>query len=234
MELSETQELQVEKTDSDVNQVKPKETNGQVATDSKPKIPHGQVTPNRSHAVVTAQTSDPVHREMRKLRWICSSQKSGFSPRNNLQCLRAKLVILLMFANQNPMAAVETSHESDEEYQYVYTVNYAESKKPPMCRVQIDGNVVEMMIDSGASVNLLDETTFQRIKKQWQQNVNVCSQQDLFIWICSPSTSARNFHCIHQIQQHQRYHPVTCREGKNWKPPQLQHCTEAWSDQGIC
>ena len=61
------------------------------------------------------------------------------------------------------MASVETSQHPDEEYEYVYTVNYAESKKPPICRVQIDGNVVEMMIDSGASVNLLDETTFQRI-----------------------------------------------------------------------
>ena len=61
------------------------------------------------------------------------------------------------------MATVETSQDSDEEYEYVYTVNYVESKKPPMCRVRIDGNVVEMMIDSGVSVNLLDETTFQRI-----------------------------------------------------------------------
>ena len=61
------------------------------------------------------------------------------------------------------MASVETSQDSDEEYGYVNTVNYAESKKPPMCRVQIDGNVVQMMIDSGAPVNLLDETTFQRI-----------------------------------------------------------------------
>ena len=34
-----------------------------------------------------------------------------------------------------------------------------------MCRAQIDGNVVEMMIDSGASVNLLDETISQRINK---------------------------------------------------------------------
>ena len=63
------------------------------------------------------------------------------------------------------MAAVETSQESNEDYEYVCTVNFAESKKPPMCRVQIDGNIVEMMIDSGASVNLLDETISQRINK---------------------------------------------------------------------
>ena len=32
-----------------------------------------------------------------------------------------------------------------------------------MCQVQVNGKVVEMMIDTGASVNLLDEATFHRI-----------------------------------------------------------------------
>ena len=50
---------------------------------------------------------------------------------------------------------------SDEEYEYVYTINYQENKKPTMCQLQINGKTVEMMIDSGASVNLLDETSFQ-------------------------------------------------------------------------
>ena len=32
-----------------------------------------------------------------------------------------------------------------------------------MCQVQVNGKAVEMMIDTGASVNLLDEATFHRI-----------------------------------------------------------------------
>ena len=62
------------------------------------------------------------------------------------------------------MAFVETDEISDEEYEYVYTVNHQENRKPPMCQLEINGKSVEMMIDSGASVNLLDEITFARIK----------------------------------------------------------------------
>lgn len=32
-----------------------------------------------------------------------------------------------------------------------------------MCQVQVNGKAVEMMMDTGASVNLLDEATFYRI-----------------------------------------------------------------------
>ena len=45
----------------------------------------------------------------------------------------------------------------------MYDINYIESKKPLMCQVQVNGKAVEMMIDTGASVNLLDEATFHRI-----------------------------------------------------------------------
>ena len=61
------------------------------------------------------------------------------------------------------VAHVESGFSSKEEYEYVYTVNYIDNKKPPMCEVQINGKAVEMIIDTGASVNLLDEKTFRRI-----------------------------------------------------------------------
>ena len=61
------------------------------------------------------------------------------------------------------MAYVQPTQESDEEYEYVYTINYPESKKPPMCQVQMDEISLEMMIDSSASVNLLYEATFRRM-----------------------------------------------------------------------
>ena len=38
-------------------------------------------------------------------------------------------------------------------------------KKQPMCRLEIDGEYLEMMLDSGASVNLIDEVTYERIYK---------------------------------------------------------------------
>ena len=54
-----------------------------------------------------------------------------------------------------------TEEDTDEE-DYVYAVG---EKKQPMCRLEIDGESVELMLDSGASVNLVDEVTYQRIYK---------------------------------------------------------------------
>ena len=69
------------------------------------------------------------------------------------------------------VAPVETGQSSDEEYEYVYTIDHQENKKPPICQLQINGKTVEMMIDSGASVNLLDETTFQRINSHGSESL---------------------------------------------------------------
>ena len=49
---------------------------------------------------------------------------------------------------------------SPAEYEYAYMINYIESKKSQMCQVQVNGKLVEMMINTSASVNLLDEKTF--------------------------------------------------------------------------
>ena len=69
------------------------------------------------------------------------------------------------------VALVNTGQTSDEEYEYVCTINYQEKKKSPMCQLQINGKTVEIMIDSGASVNLLDETTFQKINSSGDENL---------------------------------------------------------------
>ena len=66
-------------------------------------------------------------------------------------------------AKDGKVAALGTGYSSEDEYEYAYTINYIESKKPPMCQVQVNGKAVEMMIDTGASVSLLDEATFHRI-----------------------------------------------------------------------
>ena len=69
------------------------------------------------------------------------------------------------------MAPVNIGQTSDKEYEYVYTINYQENKKPPMCQLQINGTILEMMIDSGASVNLLDETTCQRMNSSGNESL---------------------------------------------------------------
>jgi len=66
-------------------------------------------------------------------------------------------------AKDGKVASFGTGYSSEDDYEYAYTINYIEGKKPPMCQVQVNGKAVEMMIDTGASVNLLDEATFHRI-----------------------------------------------------------------------
>ena len=56
----------------------------------------------------------------------------------------------------------ETEEEDTDKEDYVYAIG---EKKQPMCRLEIDGEHVELMLDSGASVNLIDEVTYQRIYK---------------------------------------------------------------------
>ena len=52
--------------------------------------------------------------------------------------------------------------EGTDDDDYVYAV---EEKKQPMCRLEIDREYLEMMLDSGASVNLIDKVTYERIYK---------------------------------------------------------------------
>ena len=165
MELSETQARQVEKTESDVNQIKSNETNRQ-------SRPRQRIEKSSRSRYTRSQSRNRHYSNKRPSTPGKCGNCGGYTPHRN-QCPAqgktcnacGKICHFAHVCRSKPrtVATVETSQESDEEYECVYTVNYAESKKPPMCRVQIDGNVVEMMIDSGASVNLLDETTFQRI-----------------------------------------------------------------------
>ena len=55
-----------------------------------------------------------------------------------------------------------TEEEDTDEEDYVYAIG---ENKQPMCSLEIDGEYVELMLDSGASVNLIDKVTYQRIYK---------------------------------------------------------------------
>ena len=54
----------------------------------------------------------------------------------------------------------EDTAENDE---YVYTIG---DDKQPTCKVKTDGKQMEMMVDSGASVDLMDERTFKELYKR--------------------------------------------------------------------
>ena len=57
-------------------------------------------------------------------------------------------------------ATFEDMAENDE---YVYTIG---DDKQPTCKVKIYGKQMEMMVDSGASVDLMDERTFRELYKR--------------------------------------------------------------------
>jgi len=69
------------------------------------------------------------------------------------------------------VASVDTEETSDEEYEYVYTTNPQENRNPSICQLQANGKSVEMVIDSDASVNLLNEITFARIKSHGNESL---------------------------------------------------------------
>ncbi|KAK3720930.1 hypothetical protein QZH41_014537, partial [Actinostola sp. cb2023] len=58
------------------------------------------------------------------------------------------------------------TQDDDEDELYAYTIgSNARNKKSPMCQLQVDGRKIQLMIDSGASVDLIDEVTFKEINK---------------------------------------------------------------------
>ena len=55
-------------------------------------------------------------------------------------------------------------NNDEEEYKYVYTVSKSPDC-PPTCLIEIEGQRLDIMIDTGASVNLIDETTYRKINR---------------------------------------------------------------------
>ena len=56
--------------------------------------------------------------------------------------------------------------EGTDDDDYIYAVG---EKKQPMSRLEIDGEYLEMMLDSGASVNLIDEVRTREFTKAKQK-----------------------------------------------------------------
>ena len=57
-----------------------------------------------------------------------------------------------------------------DEYEYVYTVNKSPNG-PPTCLIEIEGQRLNIMIDAGASVDLIDETTYRKINRHGERRL---------------------------------------------------------------
>lgn len=62
-----------------------------------------------------------------------------------------------------PVGDVTTDNSSTDD-EYVYVTRDTKTLRQPMTKIWIAGNPAEVLIDSGASVNLLDEKTYQKVK----------------------------------------------------------------------
>ena len=81
-----------------------------------------------------------------------------------------------------------TEEEGTDDDDYVYAVG---EKEQPMCRLEIDGEYLEMMLDSGASVNLIDEVTYERIYKGKAKTLEQAKRR-IFSYGSPTPTPARN------------------------------------------
>ena len=80
-------------------------------------------------------------------------------------------IILLPFANQSPMLPVEcafveplSGDESDDEPAYAFHVPDS-SNRGPTIKANLGGVDMQILIDSGATKNLVDETTWEWLKQ---------------------------------------------------------------------
>ena len=137
-----------------------------VTTATEPTIPLGHGATAHRHEIVIVETNKKIFTQM--WHW------GGYAPHKNPCPARGKTCNAcgkvghfahVCRSKPRTVASVETDEISGEEYEYAYTVNHQDNRKPPICQLQINAKSVDMMIESGTSVNLLDEITFARIKK---------------------------------------------------------------------
>ena len=81
-----------------------------------------------------------------------------------------------------------TEEEDTDGEDYVYAVG---EKKQPMCGLEIDGEYVELMLDSGASVNLVDEVLSKNLQRQ-NKNPLASQTANFLLRIIHTPTPARN------------------------------------------
>ena len=161
LELSETQAKEVESDKATVNTVKHKSKYETYSRKGKGRRREKQSQPRAES-----------HKESRKSNGSSKCRNCGGAyphndscPVRNKKCISCgKLDHFAKVCRTVPPGSVKRVTEEDDtdEEDFVYAVG---EKKQPMCRLTIDGEYVELMLDSGASVNLIDEVTYRRVYK---------------------------------------------------------------------
>ena len=165
LELGETQAKEVESDKTTVNTVKHKSKNETYSRKGK-----GRRREKQSHPRAES------HKESRKSNGSSKCRNCGGAyphndscPARNKKCISCgKLNHFAKVCRTIPPGSVKRVTEEDDtdEEDFVYAVG---EKKQPMCRLKIDGEYVELMLDSGASVNLIVEVTYRRVTKAKQK-----------------------------------------------------------------
>ena len=161
LELSETQAKEVESDKTTVNVVNDKRK-------SEKRSQKGKGCRRERHS----GSRSGSHKESRKFDEATKCRNCGGTyphkdscPARNKKCTSCgKLNHFAKVCRTVPPDSVKrvTEEEGTDDDDYVYAIG---EKKQPMCRLEIDGEYLEMMLDSGASVNLIDEVTYKRIYK---------------------------------------------------------------------
>ena len=158
LELSEVQAKDFENKDKTVNAIKPP----QKGTLTQPK--GKQRRPQNRQESRNRDKSRKGNGKCRNCGGIYPHRDS--CPAKNKKCTSCgKLNHFAQVCRTNPPESANqvTHRDTDVEDEYVYTVG---RDKQPMCQVKIDEKQVEMMVDSGASVDLIDENIFRELYKE--------------------------------------------------------------------
>ena len=87
-----------------------------------------------------------------------------------------------------------------DEYEYVYTVNKSPNG-PPTCLIEIEGQRLNIMIDTGASVDLIDETTYRKINRHGERRLEKAERHIYSYGSSAPLPGRLSLRSKHQICQ---------------------------------
>lgn len=164
LELSERQEKEFESLEKIVNVVKPLKKGTPAQAKGKQRR---QQNHRESRNCYRSRRDDGKDEKCRNCGGTYPHKDS--CPAKNRKCSSyGKLNHFARVCRTNPtkLAKHLTHQDPGEEDEHVYTVG---RDKQPMCKVMIDGKQVEMLVDSGASVDLIDEKSFRELYKDKKQ-----------------------------------------------------------------
>ena len=214
LELSEVQAKDLENKDKTVNAIKPPQK--ETLTQPKDK----QRRPQNRQESRNCDKSRKRDRKCRNCGGIYPHRDS--CPTKNKKCTSCGKLnhFAQVCRTKPPESANQVTHrDTDVEDEYVYTVG---RDKQPMCQGKIDEKQVEMMVDSGASVDLIDEKTFRELYKEKAPEKK--QAQNFLLRLTDTPTPTENCQGrnIHQCQQHTN-NLAHCQRCFG-KPPGFQHC----------